>query len=91
MASSRIQRWALTLGAYSFSVIHRPGKEISNADGLSRLPLPDLPTNVPQPQDTVLLLESIQTSLVTAAQIKKWTARDPLLSKVLIMSCRVGR
>ena len=83
MASSRIQRWALTLGAYSFSVTHRPGKENSNADGLSRLPLPDLPTNVPPPQDTVLLLESIQTSLVTAAQIKKWTARDPILSKVL--------
>ena len=40
LASGRIQRWALTLSSYQYKIVHRPGKEISNADGLSRLPLP---------------------------------------------------
>ena len=41
MASARIQRWALTLAAYSYTILYKPGKEISQADGLSRLPLPE--------------------------------------------------
>ncbi|KAL5496563.1 hypothetical protein EMCRGX_G012869 [Ephydatia muelleri] len=39
MASSRIQRWALTLSAYNYQMVFRPGKNQGNADGLSRLPL----------------------------------------------------
>ena len=40
LESGRIQRWALTLSSYQYKIVHRPGKEIFNADGLSRLPLP---------------------------------------------------
>ena len=40
MASGRIQRWALTLGAYDYAIQHREGKAHANADALSRLPLP---------------------------------------------------
>jgi len=40
MASGRIQRWALTLSAYSYTIKYRKGVENSNADALSRLPLP---------------------------------------------------
>ena len=36
----------------------------------------------PKPYDTVLLMERLDASLVTAAQIKSWTERDPYLSKV---------
>ena len=35
MASSRIQRWALTLGAYSYSIEFKKGKHNANADALS--------------------------------------------------------
>ena len=38
MASSRIQRWALTLSAYWYTIHHKAGKSLSNADALSRLP-----------------------------------------------------
>ena len=71
MASARIQRWALTLAAYSYTILYKPGKEISQADGLSRLPLSESPSEVPVPGETVLLLETIQMSPVYASQIKQ--------------------
>ena len=39
MVASRIQRWALTLSAYEYSIEYRAGKTLQNADALSRLPL----------------------------------------------------
>ena len=82
MASARIQRWALTLSAYDYSIVYRPGEQHANADLLSRLPLPDTISEVPLPGETVLLMEKLQTSPITAQQIKIWTDRDPLLGRV---------
>ena len=39
IASSRIQRWALSLSAYQYTIKHKPGTSMSNADALSRLPV----------------------------------------------------
>ena len=70
MASARIQRWAVTLGTYDYSISYKPGEQHANADLLSRLPLPDSPTNVPTPGETILLMETLQSSSpVTADQI----------------------
>ena len=41
MASARIQRWALTLSAYTYTIQYKAGKDHANADGLIRLPLED--------------------------------------------------
>ena len=41
MASGRIQRWALLLQSYSFSLHHRSGILLGTADALSRLPIKD--------------------------------------------------
>ena len=82
MASARIQRWALTLGTYNYDICYKPGKEQVGADLLSRLPLPEAPKEVPIPADTILLMEYLQDSPTTAAQITLWTDRDPLLSRV---------
>ena len=82
MASARIQRWALTLSAYSYHIEFKPGSQHSNADGLSRLPLPDIPKQVPLPGEVVLLMESLQTLPVTSTQVAKWTDHDPTLAKV---------
>ena len=82
MASARVQRWALTLSAYQFTIQYKKGHGHANAYVLSRLPLPDAPTQVPTPGDTVLLLEMLNSSPVTAQKIKQWTDRDPLLSGV---------
>jgi len=35
MASARVQRWALTVSAYNYTVQYVPGKDNSNADGFS--------------------------------------------------------
>ena len=82
MAASWIQRWALTLSAYEYSIAYRPGKEHAKADALSRLPLPQQ-TNVPVPGDLLLLQDQLDTiSLVTTEQIRTWTEKDPVLSRV---------
>ncbi len=81
-ASARIQRWALTLSGYTYHIRYRAGREHANADGLSWLPLPEAPAVVPQPAETVLLMEHLASSPVSAAQIRSQTGRDPTLSKV---------
>ena len=82
MASARLQRWALKLSAYQYKIAHKPGKDNANADVLSRLPLPEYPMEVTLPGETVMLLETLQSSPVNAKQIAEWTAKDPVLSKV---------
>ena len=83
MASGRIQRWALTLAAYEYDLIYRPGKENGNADALSRLPLKIEPKSTPIPQEVVNLVDHLNQSPVDALKIKQWTLRDPVLSQVL--------
>ena len=85
MASARLQRWALTLGAYDYHIVYKPGESHNNADMLSRLPLPVTPSEVPIPSETILLMESLKSSPVNAKQIKEWTNQDPVLSRVRLM------
>ena len=40
---------------------------------------------VPLPEETVLLMEHLQSSLISAAQIKTWLNRDPVPVKVLTL------
>ena len=82
LASSRIQRWAITLSAYNYVIQYRPGKSLPHADALSRLPLPNYPSSVPMPQDVVLMFEHISEAIVSADDIKKWTDKDPTLSRL---------
>ena len=82
MASSRMQRWALTLLSYEYEFIYRPGNQNANADSLSRLPLPDVPTSTPVPGDIINLMEHISTSPIDAQKLKLWTDLDPVLSQV---------
>ena len=82
MASARVQRWALTLSAYDYTITYKAGAKLANADALSRLPLPEQPSDVPIPGDMVLVFETLNTSLVHAAQIRSWVDKDPLLARV---------
>ncbi|XP_039664152.1 uncharacterized protein K02A2.6-like [Perca fluviatilis] len=77
LASARIQRWALLLSTYQYSIVYRAGKDNANADALSRLPLPETPVSA-----YVFSLEKLSQTPVKAGQIKQWTDRDPVLSKV---------
>ena len=83
LAALRIQRWALTLSAYKYKISYKAGQTNGNADGLSRLPLPEMPESVPVPGETILLMEHLEGSPVHSGHIKEWTKRDPILSRVL--------
>ncbi len=83
LASPRIQRWALTLSAYEYNISYKAGQTNGNADGLSRLPLPEMPDSVPVPGETILLMENLEGTPVHSGHIKEWTKRDPILSQVL--------
>ena len=82
MASGRIQRWALILGGYNYSIRYKPGKANANADALSRLPLPAKEYDVPKPAELVQLLEHLSTTPVSSSQVKTLTDTDPVLAKV---------
>ena len=81
-ASARIQRWTLTLSSYEYSIIFRSSEENANADAMSRLPVKECVPDPPNPAETVLLLEHLESSPVNASQIRNLTRRDPLLSRV---------
>ena len=54
----------------------------SNANALSRLPLPEAPSEVPTPAELILLIKHLEETIITANQIKNYTLHDPALSKV---------
>ena len=86
--SARIQRWAITLGSYTYSVQYKPGKELQHADGLSRLPLPDTLKSVPIPLEIIHLVDILNSSPIAISDIKLCTATDPILSKVATLVSR---
>ena len=69
-AAPWVQRWALTLAAYEYTIRYKAGKQNDNADALSRLPLAAMPQNIPQPGETVLLMDHLARTPVCSAQIK---------------------
>ena len=79
MLSPRMQRWALTLTAYEYKIIHRPSQSIPQADALSRLPVDGAPKHVP---DNAVFGHVP----VIASGIRRETARDSILSQVFIIT-----
>lgn len=80
-----------TLEAYEYTIKHKPGKELVNADVLSRLALSRYPETVPVSGDIHLLIQHLDSTPVTATEIKVCTDKDLLLAKSDNMSCRVGQ
>ena len=68
---------------YEYSLTFKPTAEHSNADAMSRLPLPTTLADPPEPMETVLLLEKLETSPVTADRIRTWSRTDRTLSRVI--------
>ena len=89
MASGRIQRWAITLGAYDYVIRYKQGSTNANADALNRLPLPTTERETPQPVEVVHLIEHLSTTPLFSQHIKTLTDVDPSLSRSDV-SCRRG-
>ncbi|KMQ92088.1 integrase core domain protein [Lasius niger] len=79
--SPRMLRWSIVFSAYNYHLIYVSGKDIGNADGLSRLPLPTADITVPHMEE-VLMLESAPEPLLDV-RMKKETKKDPVLSRLL--------
>lgn len=69
-ASGRLARWSLLLQQYDFDIVHRPGKENGNADGLSRRPYDSTELSLLQAEDPQV------------AKIREMQGRYPELSGI---------
>ena len=81
MAAARIQRWALTLAAYT--VEYKPRAEHSNADAPSRLPLPIAPHITPVPTENVWTMELLNATPVGLKEIQNGPRSDIVLLPVV--------
>ena len=82
MVSARLQKWALTLSSYAYTIKYKSGNNQGNADALSRMPLPEFPVTTPVSAETITSTESVSSIPLTAAKVKQQTDRDPILCKV---------
>ncbi|GFR97816.1 transposon Tf2-11 polyprotein, partial [Elysia marginata] len=87
-ASARVQRWAIILSAYSYSLLHRPGRD-NSADAFSRLPLPYSPDSSDVgidcvPESVNLLFSLLDKSVLSAKDIALETQKDKTLRQVYL-------
>lgn len=82
MGSPQVQRWAVHLSAYEYTIQYKARKHQAHADALSRLPLPATEKERTADQDQVLMMDLLDDTLLDAKQIKRWTAKDVILSQV---------
>ena len=76
--------WALTLSGYQYKIEYKPSTNLANADALSHLPRTVTTTctyNGLQ-GELVQLINHLQTTCITAEEIKCWIEKDPLLSRL---------
>lgn len=83
LAHARLQRYAIILSAYDYEIKYRKGKEIANADGLSRLPLEE------ETEDEIIACTHDETLPLNADNIAADTRKDKLLQKVIELT-RIG-
>ncbi len=80
--SPRMLRWSLIIGTYDYELCYRPGKQMGNADALSRLPLSASDVVTPPPLE-VLLLEMVPDAPMHTERISNLTLKDPVMSRAL--------
>lgn len=81
LTASRMQRWALLLSAHTYDIKYRKSELHGNADGLSSLPLPNQIKEAETAE--IFYFGQVEGAPVTAAQVRKSTQNDPVLSKVM--------
>ena len=79
ISAARIQRWAIFLSAYDYSIEYKNTKAHANADSLSRLSMEgDEEDNV----DSVFKVSLVDGLPLTATNIAAETVKDSVLSHV---------
>ncbi|XP_058036746.1 uncharacterized protein K02A2.6-like [Ahaetulla prasina] len=80
--SPRLTRWTIFLEAYSYKLLHRPGKELGHADALSRCPLPETIED-PTPGAPILLIDSLDSGPVTSKEVARASYKDITIRTVI--------
>ena len=92
MAASRLQCWAIILSyaSYDYDVKCQTSASHGNADGLSRLPLQDKPSEQDESAEIVCPLEvhQLHSLPLQASDIQAATSKDPILSQVYSYAAR---
>lgn len=86
MAAARIQRWAIILSAYDYTIEYCASEKHSNADGLSRVTLPDMGeagTTAVSDRICSLLAEHLGQVPGKAEQVARAMRTDRVISKIL--------
>ena len=83
LAAARLQRWAIHLSAYSFSIEFRGTEKHGNADGLSRLPLPQKQEKEKPDVATQFNVVQMSTLPLTHRQLRTASRCDSVVSKVM--------
>ncbi|KAK9739221.1 hypothetical protein QE152_g9202 [Popillia japonica] len=81
MAASRLQRWSVFLSNFDFTIEYVKGDQNSNADCLSRLPLPSPEKSKLEYSYLNFVTENVDIP-VSAEHIKREIQDDPVLFKV---------
>lgn len=76
--SARIQRWALILSQFNYTLEYSRGQDNVHSDCLSRLPLPETVTEA-EPYEIVCTLELLEKEYITPKDIQIHTDKDPNL------------
>ena len=82
MVSARLQKWALTLSSYTYTIRYKRGDNQGNADALSHVPFPEFPVTTPVPAETIVSIECVLSIPLTAVKMRQQTDWDPILCKV---------
>ena len=88
-AAARMQRWALILSAYQYTLQYIPGSQNQCADCMSRLPTPCYARDTAEYMSSALAMD-ISSLPVTARDIAKATCKDCVLA-VVLQSVRHGQ
>lgn len=76
LAAARLQRWAVTLSAYTYDIEYRKSEEHANCDFLSRLPLS---TAEHEEEVNFSFIDEIP---INSRDIAEATRKDPVLSRI---------
>ena len=82
MAAARIQRWAIIMSTYNYTLKYRSGSENLNADFFSRYPSKD-DTNESSIVTNNVLMTELSHSPVTSKEVSSFSKRDPIVSSVI--------
>ena len=83
LAAARMQRWVLILTGYNYDIQYRSTHAHANADGLSRLPIPDGRQEGNLADVTAFVIGQLEALPMQATEVEDASRADPILGKVL--------